>query len=171
MILWLLIASIFAWLWVDVGRRWACVYLTGVCLIAACGSAFAGVDNPTKFDGVHVVHRCPKLSNPIECTSLSHSSRREADRAIPHTGHHIPGVKACTLDRDIYEYHHGLSGKPRSLRGYHGCKLYAIDAAYHRSLEKFNMPDNLQEATERVLSAMGVTPSDLGHIALTTTPQ
>jgi hypothetical protein len=160
------------WAYSKWGWTGYCVVLAAVLLyFGLCAAAQAGVDNPAKFDGVHVVHRCPKLSNPIECTSVGRDDSKTT-RAIPSDGQHrIPGVKRCTLDRDLYEYHHGLTGKPRALRGYIGCKLYAIDAAYHRNVASLGLPDTLQEAAERVLTSMGLTPSDIGHVALTASPQ
>jgi hypothetical protein len=135
-------------------------------------AAHAGVDNPLKYDGVHVIHRCPQVTNPIECRSRERGRDSKPIRAIPNrSGHHIPGVSRCTLDRDLYEYHHGLTGKPRALRGYVGCRLYAIDAAYHRATGHLGFSDSLQEASERMLARLGANVSDLGHIALTSSPQ
>jgi hypothetical protein len=46
----------------------------------------------------------------------------------------MPPQLRCTIDRDLYMYHH-WRGKPRALRGLHGCALYAADARFHRGID------------------------------------
>jgi hypothetical protein len=103
-------------------------------VLAFAGTADAGFDNPLKWDGVHVIHRCPHLTNPIECSNSGHSNSNSYGHPLsrlhrPHLDHR----QRCTILRDRYLFHH-WQGKPDSLRGYTGCALYRKDAAYHSAL-------------------------------------
>ena len=141
---------------------WWAILLFGIaCLLIFVSAAHAGFDSPTHHRTLiqEVNPHCSKLSNPIECSHLSR----------PHVKDPLKDEDKCQRDRDLYMYHHGLTGKPDDLKGLHGCAMYAHDAAYHRLLA--HVPDTLQEMIEYAAGSLGLTPSELGQAALTATPQ
>lgn len=79
----------------------------------------------------HLVHRCPKLSNPIECTGNDRSAHKRRERSYTVTVH-ASGTARCVRLRLAYLLRHGVGGRPRGLHG-HGCSMWAADARYHRA--------------------------------------
>lgn len=126
---------------------------TAAMLLTFSTPTIAGVDNPLKWDGVHIIDRCPKLTNPIECGAFRQNNDKGSDdeapvRAIPSSTR----VGDCTELRDRYIFHH-WDEKPASLRGYSGCVLYRKDAKVHARLVVLGLKDyRRQEAFESLLS-------------------
>jgi hypothetical protein len=96
----------------------------------------------------HLIHRCPKLNNPVECTGKdssnnqqsssnnnNHTNHDDKDGAdYTHTNQHGKDHSSrCRRYRVEYVLRHPVR-KPTSLAHYVGCDLWAADHQYHATL-------------------------------------
>lgn len=118
----------------------ACV--AGICLAMLIGpdAAQAGFDNPLHHSfKPHLIQRCPKLSNPIECTGDNNNDAAENNHR-----HHTDKWKhkqrqQCKRLHLEYEFRHPID-TPTDLKPYHGCHRWRLDDAYHTQDIHTNVP-------------------------------
>jgi hypothetical protein len=134
-------------------RWWAAVFLGLVGMLVLAGQAHAGIDNPLQhaplakhaesaaIPGQH----CSKIGNPVECSS------HNANAPNTHWGEQTHDT-SCDWLHTMYEYHHATTGKPSSLTGLFGCRLWRADAAYHDTLRRLGVPEFEGESLEALRS-------------------
>jgi hypothetical protein len=130
-------------------RWWIAVFAALLALLVLAGQAHAGIDNPLQHaplskhaeSAVTPGQHCSKIGNPVECSSHS------ANTPNTHWGDPVHD-KSCHWLRVMYEYHHATTGKPTSLTGLYGCRLWRADAAYHDTIRRLGINEFEGEALE-----------------------
>jgi hypothetical protein len=136
---WVLIIALVLWLW-----------LALLALVIGVEKAHAGFDHPLRHaplerraaEAAIPGRHCSKLANPVECEGQTSPSSEHRSPPNLYADH------SCHWRHIMYLYHHGATGKPSSLRGYTGCRLWSRDAAYHNALRRLGLDDDLQEFIE-----------------------
>jgi hypothetical protein len=130
-------------------RGLATVAIAGACLGGAIPTAHADLRGRLE-SAVTPGHRCPKLSEPIECRDRRGHDAGNQDHFHSFLTHHDRDERRkyrCNFYRVTYIGHHP-TGKPASLRAYSGCDLWQRDYAFHIPLERLGFGVQEQEGLE-----------------------
>lgn len=123
--------------------------LTVVGLLVGTAAAHAGFDSPLHHRSALQAaepSRCPKATNPLECTSGSLGGL-----TVPHAPARSQySNQSCRWLHVMYAYHHAPGNKPASLRALHGCSLWRADASYHIHTGRAHLSDPQQELLEQL---------------------